>query len=291
MDDRNFSATRNQSGQALIEYILVLIVVVSVLLSLAIRVMPSINGYLSVIAGDYISCLLEQGEVPSFGGSSTTSTADSCDSKLSVASTKLASSGAGAAGSSSNSSASGKSSGSDNSSSNAAAGKNGDGKSSGGGGGYSGGTGVSVNGRLGGLQNSKSVGALDGGKNDDDKVIKIGQNKSSGFMRTRSSSTTAASSEGRYIGGAIPLTDAQKKQIEGKTEGKGRGITSIAEEMAPKVKRTLVKPPPPKASAPKDDEPMGFGNFLRILIIIIIVLLLIFLIGGQAFSTSKGWEK
>lgn len=56
----------NQGGQALVEYVLMLVVIVSLILSLR-GVFTSMNSFMSDFMGEYIVCLMEYGELPSLG--------------------------------------------------------------------------------------------------------------------------------------------------------------------------------------------------------------------------------
>lgn len=55
-----------QQGQAVVEYILMLVIIVSLILGLR-GVFSSMNDYMSNIMGEYIACLMEFGELPSLG--------------------------------------------------------------------------------------------------------------------------------------------------------------------------------------------------------------------------------
>ena len=59
--NRNF---RSQSGQAVIEYVLVLVIVVSILTGILFQFSSAFRTYTKALFGDYISCLLEAGELP-----------------------------------------------------------------------------------------------------------------------------------------------------------------------------------------------------------------------------------
>lgn len=54
----------NQRGQAVVEYILLLVVIVSLILG-AKRAFSNVNQFMSNYIGDYVACLMEYGELPS----------------------------------------------------------------------------------------------------------------------------------------------------------------------------------------------------------------------------------
>ena len=57
---------KNQTGQALVEYLLMLIIIVSILLSFR-GIFSSMNNFMSDFMGGYVVCLMEYGELPSLG--------------------------------------------------------------------------------------------------------------------------------------------------------------------------------------------------------------------------------
>lgn len=59
---------RSQSGQAVTEYLLVMVVVVGIALGVLYQLNTAFKKYVQSYFGDYIACLLETGEMPSLGG-------------------------------------------------------------------------------------------------------------------------------------------------------------------------------------------------------------------------------
>ena len=57
-----------EQGQAVIEYILFLIIIVSVILGILYQFNDAFKNFVHSYFGDYIACLLETGELPSLGG-------------------------------------------------------------------------------------------------------------------------------------------------------------------------------------------------------------------------------
>lgn len=64
--NQSTSLIGNTRGQAVIEYILLLVIVVSLVLGMR-GVFSSMNNFMSDIVGGYVSCLMEYGELPSLG--------------------------------------------------------------------------------------------------------------------------------------------------------------------------------------------------------------------------------
>jgi len=60
-------ALRSESGQAVLEYILILVVVVGIILGVMYQLDTAFKKYVQSYFGDYIACLLETGEMPSLG--------------------------------------------------------------------------------------------------------------------------------------------------------------------------------------------------------------------------------
>lgn len=57
-----------EAGQAVLEYILVLVITVSIILGLMYQFNDAFKQFLDSYFGDYIACLLESGELPALGG-------------------------------------------------------------------------------------------------------------------------------------------------------------------------------------------------------------------------------
>lgn len=72
-----FNST-SQKGQAVTEYLLILVVVVSIALGVMYQLNQAFKKYVESYFGDYIACLLESGELPSLGGESGAS-AEGCN--------------------------------------------------------------------------------------------------------------------------------------------------------------------------------------------------------------------
>lgn len=71
----------SSSGQAAIEYILILVVTVAILLMLLMQLFRPMQMFVQAYMGDYVECLLETGELPSLGGESQIQD-DSCNARF-----------------------------------------------------------------------------------------------------------------------------------------------------------------------------------------------------------------
>lgn len=66
----------NNHGQGIVEYILLIVVVIMIATALSLRLFKPANEWMKNYIGDYIECLLDQGELPSLGGAETVSDCD-----------------------------------------------------------------------------------------------------------------------------------------------------------------------------------------------------------------------
>ena len=60
----NKTIISNDKGQAMVEYILMLVVTLTLLLGLATKLIPQLRDFMQNYAGAYVECLLETGELP-----------------------------------------------------------------------------------------------------------------------------------------------------------------------------------------------------------------------------------
>lgn len=66
----------NSRGQGIVEYILLIVVVISLALAVSAQFFKPFNEWARNYIGDYITCLLDQGELPSLGGGESVSDCD-----------------------------------------------------------------------------------------------------------------------------------------------------------------------------------------------------------------------
>lgn len=260
------SGPSSQSGQAMIEYTLMLIISVGLVLMVMYKIFQPLQGFVKNYMGDYIGCILETGELPAMGGESTFADDEGCNHTFEPGTLKAGRpyKAAGAAGAGKEGNKEGKGSNS--------------GGGSGGGGAYSGPANRGFGNRGTPSADTQVANA---------KVTEIAVNggTSSGFFSGKSGGWTGQPKKETsvFLSG---LSEEEKKKIEKKkTEGTARVISS--EGVATVAKKSIVKPPEPKVVDMAEDEPMTFGNFIRILFIVCIVLAIVIFIGGQVLQMSK----
>jgi|GEM_PF-2178930 len=67
---KKFNFLSNRSGQGIVEYILLLVVVLSIAYALLNQLVTPFKNWTDFYLGQYVECLLDQGELPSLGGDS-----------------------------------------------------------------------------------------------------------------------------------------------------------------------------------------------------------------------------
>ncbi len=263
------------------EYVLILVVTVSILLALIYQVFRPFQSFVKGYMGDYVACLLETGELPSLGNSDSEAllSDEGCDSKFDAATlaggrpSKSDSEGTSAATKSDPSSQDGSSS---------------DGGNGGGGASPSSAT-NSRNNLL--IASMKKKTATESGSGANSKVTDIPiDNGSKFYNRQDSYSQGGVLKDGKHT--SVPITglsDEEKKK-KARQEGAQRTVAS-GDNLSGPAKKTSVKPPPPKVMQEAEDEPMTFGNFFRFLLIAAIVIAIVVVLGSQALRIAKSQEK
>ncbi len=279
----------NNKGQAMIEYVLMLIITISLIVALASQIFKPLEKFMQAFMGEYVKCLLETGALPSFGGEGLTSAEDmGCTmAKFNdVAGSGGSKNGKGGGGSSA-SGGSDSQSGSDKSSS--SSGGDSEGSSSRSSSSYAGS--ASRGGRsIMRPSNRGSTGVESAASNG--KVVEIafdGQGGGGFFKTTSNGRFTDARPKKTMAVGISGLTEADKKKIEKKRE-KSISRTIATGEFGAPIKKLGVKKPEIKSQTLDDSEPMTIGNFIRYLFIAALIIALVVFIGGQALSISSGGD-
>jgi hypothetical protein len=240
------------------------------------------QAFLKSYMGDYISCLLETGELPSLGNPDTQNILDEagCDAEYQPASVAGGRPSRSKGSTSANSVA-------QKSSSSVSGDSDGSGGSGGGGGG---GTSSSRGGNLLISSMKKKTATETGGGNDGKKTeIPLAEN-SSFYSRKDSFSSEARAkvTKTTYIGIA-GVTDEEKKKQERK-EG-NRRIVASGEDIGPALKKISIKKSEAKIQTEPEDTPLTFGNFFRFLLIAAIIIAILVVLGSQALKIAKSQEK
>ena len=266
------SKLADRSGQATMEYILLLVITVSLVLSLTNQFFKPFGKFINNYMGDYISCLLETGEYPSTGTSSTKS---ECDVKFDPASFGNGRPAIAGAGSNPNDPEGRK------------AGKDRESGSAGGQGGYAGSAGSRAS-NLSGPPPSLPSGDKSGGT----KVVEIsiGTTEEAGFNKAGSGRNFDSQGQ-RRAGGVISysLSSGEQKKVEDEKKAASRVIASDLPGRSPK-KLFLKAQIKADAIAEDKSEEWNIGDYFRFLLIAAIIILLIAVIGGQAARLTKSWE-
>jgi len=262
----------NHSGQAILEYILVLVVTVAIILGGLYQLNTAFKSYLDAYFGDYLACLLETGELPAIGGDSGggNSVCSQAFKSFSLADGKPL------------------------------LGKGGSKQASRGGTGPTGGSRESGKGGGGASGSYTSGGRFTAGSN-------FGRGNNSAGRRVASDATgtgnlNASNYGGGYSGGYRSNNNNQGSRIdtrfafdkESEDKQKKTGFyssgRSVSGDSNPQRKIVVHRHDATKDQAIRDDQGMTFGNFIRILIIAAIIIALVVLIGGQMLQVGKSME-
>lgn len=300
---------KGQEGQGVIEYILLMVIVIGVVISLLAQFNRSIGDYIRSYYGDYISCLLETGELPTIGSTATVN--GICDAQFqpftfatgrpsnSTANRGGSSSGGGGSGGGNSSSPDGSGNTNSNNASNPTKNRNNNKASSGaneagsvnrvfrsGGGGSGGGRsnlGSSVRSNL----RPQSV-ALSQADEDGSRQPKGG---------VRTDSLTAVEGANAFggrgsAGGRTQYVNLGKEDSnEGRTIARLKSVPASEEAVNSELRRVpLNEAKKSKAKNSDVDLSLSVGDYLRYLIIAILVITLLFFVGGQVRQVLKSLE-
>ena len=308
------SLRMNQKGQGMIEYILLLVITVSMILLALANIFKPLQGFMQNYMGTYVACLLSSGELPSIRTENTLKDSDpKCSYSVTFGQAGGGGSGPGGGGNPTTNPG-GNNNPNDpnnpnNNGNNGANGKNGkDSKNSssngsdvngnGNGGGSGGNSYAGSRSRRSGFGKSAflrrnsdgSNGESDGMAGDGNKkyVNNLDRNKDDRFFRSQQRRTQLGGRNGRGI--AISgLTEEEQQKIERKIQSEARVVPKSSEEFSVPAKKTILKPPSEKEKKKLEEKEQGFtlGNFFKYVLIAVVLLLILVLGGGQAFEMSK----
>ncbi len=271
-----------QQGQALVEYVLLLVVTVSLLLALVYQIFRPFQSFVKSYMGDYTACLLETGELPSLGNQDSQDklSEEGCNSKFesatlasgrpsNYASTNVPFEKRTESDSNSAVSKSENSSGSGSSSSSA--------------------SGPGGNNLL--ISSMKKKSGTESGGEPSGKVSEIPLAQQSKFYNRKDSYSKefgANNGKTKYVA-ITGMSEEEKKKKE--RQENARRVIASGDGLADPSKKTPVKPPPPKPVVEAEESPMTFGNFFRFLLIAAIIIAIIVVLGSQALKIAKSQEK
>ncbi len=276
-ENKNYRETK-QSGQALVEYILILGITVSLVLGLMNQLYKPFGQWLDNYMGQYLECLLDVGELPSFGSGAGSGECSSrfaafsptggrppIDNKQKGEGQKLADANG------SGSSQSG----------------NGEGSTSAGGSSRRGSRGNSDP-----FSNGKPGGSDSGSKENAQTITeKLPETNYMSFRRIGSRTVLPGETASRATNEPIFVVENRNKK-DAESVGK-KGPVSLEEELTSsgKSKKLIIKPQERKIAAEEISEPWDFSDYLRYGVIIIIIIAIILFLVGQAAQISKSMEK
>lgn len=277
------------------EYILILVITVALILGIMSQFSDAFSRFLDNYFGDYIACLLETGELPSFGGDGFTS--GECNAQFEAFSVsngrpRIADNGSGDGG--------GDGSGGDSS-----GGGDGDGDGDG-----SDGSGSSRNGRparlssSGGSSNGESFGSNQNSLRPSSQLAKAPRSRANdvtGGGDSNSSEGGFGAGRGRgkrsrrrviYLGDEY-LTEDEKKKQNNRVIGRSKKSKSQKEiDDLRKAKFRLEVPEQRQVASDDEDEGgLSFGHLIKYLLILGILIAIFIFLGGQALQIKKSWQK
>ncbi|HMN68260.1 MAG TPA: hypothetical protein PKC28_06940 [Bdellovibrionales bacterium] len=276
-------ALGSQSGQAVVEYVLILVVTVSLILGGIYQLNSAFKSWANNYFGNYLACLLETGELPTISG--TGGDSGICNAffePYSFANGRPLLAGRGGSG--------GGSASSGRSNDDGKSGGAGDGGGTREGSGYTGGASHYSSGRAFGASSSRGGGLGSGQRF---KVTPKGEQTNPGG--------TQVSDYGGYGGGSrrpgtqvryrIDTGSALRDEREGVQRRKVAGVANTTTDRTGKGPRIRLNGMNIKA---KDqdavDSSLTVPDFLRYLIIAAIILALILFLGGQALQIGKSMD-
>lgn len=258
---RGLSHFGSQSGQAILEYILVLVVVVGIALGVMYQLNTALKKYVQSYFGDYVACLLETGEMPSLGGGGGIN-ADVCASLYEPFSLKngrplIAGDGSGSSSSGKNSSNRGSSS------------------------------------SRSGARATNNGSALNADRNRGDQAVAASVNKKSKNQTSSYSGGEDASSSYRLQGSrggpgsriVTNIKNEKKVETTKKIDLKGKLISRSPRKIAVDMNNF-------KAKKQTSDTGFGlsFGDYIRYLIILALIVVIVIFFGGQLLQLRKSWD-
>ncbi len=289
---KDSKSNASQAGQAVLEYILVLVVTVSIILGTLYQFSDAFKEFLDGYFGDYIACLLETGELPSLGGQGPNQSECvmpnfSLDAGDALQSSSDGSSDSGSRGGRSSSNRNSSTTGSEDSSSDSS-GRN---------------TRSARPSRFtgsGGASNGESVGGSSASMRPSSirKRADAQGNSSSGFEAGASEGSVGGRRGNRrsrkrvvYLGESYLDNDAKKKKesaVIGKAS-KSKKSSEVKNLRNPKFKLDL--PEERVVASEADLSGFSFGALIKMMLILGIIIAIFIFLGGQALQIKKSWQK
>ncbi len=259
------------SGQAMVEYILMLIVSISILLALITQFFKPFNLFLQNYMGSYVQCLLDFGELPSLG-SDTGSAKDDGDCNTGFEAFSVAG----------GRSPKGDGAGADKDAKDKADSKSGS-SSRGSGGSSSGGSGGPVT-RFP-FKNGTSSAESKASKNGKVTEVDTSDSGGSGFFKaTRIGNNLSSQRTNSVFLQGRALEDIQKMTPQ--SEDKKTSVVSKWNQPLKKI--PWRKPAKDEKFIEASDKPFSIWEFMRYILIAAIILAIVVFVGGQILQMSRG---
>ena len=270
------TSKKNDLGQGIIEYLLILVVTVAIILGVVFQFSQAFATFLQSYMGDYVECLLATGELPSLGSNDNNLICDAEFEPFSLANGRPLVD--------SKNSNSSQSSGSDSDGSDDDASS----KKTAGTGARPNNNRISARG-LGGGGGSGSGGGTSGsgkGESDEDDSY-TGSTGQSSRKGGRFSSRDEKKRRRIRMFAGVDYADEQKKE-----KGEKKARVKAKDQDTQKAKKAVrLKFITPKEVTTEKEESWSFGYLIRFLIIGAIALAIIIFIGNQVLGVVKGGEK
>lgn len=269
----------SESGQGIVEYILVLVVTIGLVLGGVYQLNTAFKKWANNYFGNYLACLLETGELPSVGGGPGAN-ASSCQSlyeEFSLANgrpSKLSGdSGSGGSGGAGGSGATGSGGGSNETQRHGANGSSGQ---------YSQirGFGKGSDGRGGAPARNKMK--------DGEQSRNTGDTSAKGYGNAYSATNRKMNTGVKHrLDNGFAFQNDEGDKLRRKVASGGKP-TKEAEGRKPRMalNNKIFK----KSELPEDSNEISFGGFLRFIIIAAIIIALVMFLGGQALQIGKSMD-
>lgn len=287
---KKFNTLLCESGQAATEYILIMVIAVGIIIGVVSQFNTSFGKYMNDYFGEYLSCLLEAGELPQLG-SEEANLSNICEAEFKPFQlTPLP----GRPAKNQNSSASdsrrtANTRGIDKGGSNSNSSFRSGGSSSGGGG-------SGKSGSSGGFSNFGTSSSFNSAKN---KTMKA-SDKEKNSLGDESSGSNNVQGFSYANGKRKSLQDTNESFAAGSSKNKKKKDKTDEKTLSPdkeknsenaqRKSKIKVKPPRKPSSEIDLGEPLQFGDYLRYIIIAALILAVLLLVGGQALQISKSKE-
>lgn len=276
---------RSESGQGIVEYILLLVVVITLVLALANRFFKPFRNWADFYVGAYVECLLDQGQLPSLGGENALQDCDPPPNEFAG--------GGGTSGGSTNRN-------SETDSRRGGEDEEGRGRDSRNRSGSGRGDEGNLQARGGRSFKRVRVGGFDNGDSGKSSKISVAEVESKSadktkYFRSRQTASAFRSGQGRAqrVTGLRGLMAAEREKIEKREKKVNKNVASVAGGATDRgQKKFAVDPKQKKAKeVALEAGSWSIGQFLRYLLIIVIVIALVLFVGGQLIQISKSMEK